>query len=320
MRRLAAAVAALLPVVLVLGACSPSDDDAWTEQLPETVTIATGGTTGIYHAYGTALAAQLEERHGVEVEVLSTGGSIENLHLLAEGTAQIAFSAADAAGDAVDGTGEFDAPMDVRSLARVYDDFEHVVVPADSPVETLEDLRGLRVSIGARESGTSLIAHRVLAAAGMDAADLRPVELGITESIEALEAGRIDAFFWSGGLSTPGLVDLSDRMELRLVPLQRVVDELRVQHGHEYRPGRVPEGTYGLPEDVDTLAVPNVLLVGADMPDDVARGLVELLFGTRSQLTETVGAASVLDLYRAIYTAPIELHPGAREFYRATKS
>lgn len=310
----------LAPVVLAgLVGCSPEDGDHWADQLPETVTVATGGTTGIYHAYGTALAAELEQRYGVQAEVLSTGGSVENLHLLADGSVQIAFSAADAAGDAVAGTGEFGSPVPVRSLARVYDDFAHLVVPATSGIRTLDDLRGLTVSVGAPRSGTSLIAHRVLEAAEVDVDDLQVARLGITESIEALEADRIDAFFWSGGLRTPGVEDISERMGLRLVPMRGVVDELREEFGHGYRHGVVPDGMYGLTTDVETLAVPNVLLVGADMPDDVARGLAELLFATRNEISGTVGAAALLDRTRAIYTSPIELHPGALRYYRQTK-
>ncbi|WP_402463361.1 TAXI family TRAP transporter solute-binding subunit [Isoptericola aurantiacus] len=320
MRRLATTLLAVLLGSLVLTGCSAADDEAWADELPSTVTIATGGTTGIYYAYGRALADVLTQRYGVDAEVLETSGSVDNLHLLDDGTAQIGFSAADAAGDAVAGTGDFDHPVDVRAVARVYDDFEHLVVPASSPVTTIEDLRGLRVSVGAQGSGTSLIARRVLAAADVAEADLRVSELGITESIDALRRGRVDAFFWSGGLRTPGLVELSEEMDVRLVPLQEVVDEMRDEFGHGYRHGVVREGVYGGPADVETLAVPNMLLVGADLPDDVAYGLTALLFDARAELVETVDSAALLDRARAIYTAPTELHPGALRYYRDTKS
>ncbi|WP_278236098.1 TAXI family TRAP transporter solute-binding subunit [Isoptericola sp. AK164] len=319
MRRTIGAVTAALLALGTLAGCFGGEDSSWSGRLPDRLTIATGGTTGIYHGYGQALADVLAEQHGVEAEVLSTGGSVENLALLADGEAQLAFSAADAVADAVHGTGAFDAPVDLRALGRVYDDFAHLVVPADSPVEELADLRGRRVSVGATGSGTSLIARRVLAAGPLPESDLRVVELGITESLDALSTGRIDAFFWSGGLRTPGLVELAEETPIRLVPLDGVVDELRDRYGQGYRHGTVPEGIYGLEADVETLAVPNILVVPTDLPDDAAHGLVATLFGARTALAERAAAAQLLDRTRVIYTEPAPLHDGALRYFREVK-
>ncbi|PRZ04196.1 hypothetical protein BCE75_111117 [Isoptericola sp. CG 20/1183] len=318
MRRIVAAVSSLLVAGALLAACAP-DSDPWEGRQPERLTIATGGTSGIYHGYGQAFASQLADEYGIEVEVLSTGGSVDNLQLLADGTADLAFSAADAVADAVDGEGGFAEPVEVRALARVYDDFAHLVVPADSEVEEIADLRGLRVSVGAPRSGTSLIAGRVLEAADVPIADLRVAELGITESIDALEDGRLDAVFWSGGLRTPGIVGLAEELPVRLIPLVDVVDELRAEYGHGYRHGVVPEGVYGMTEDVETLAVPNVLVVSPDMPEGVAHGLVQTLFDTRSEISVLVPSAALLDRSRAIYTEPAELQAGALRYYQDVK-
>lgn len=317
-RRVRSATAVLLALGLLAGCFGP-DSSVAQGRLPDRITIATGGTTGIYHGYGQALADVLTARHDVEVEVLATGGSVENLELLAAGEAQVAFSAADAVADAVQGAGTFDEPVDLRALGRVYDDFAHLVVPADSPVRELDDLRGLRVSVGAPRSGTSLIARRVLAAGDLPESALRVLELGITESLDALGSGSIDAFFWSGGLRTPGLVELAEETPVRLVPLDGVVDELREQFGQGYRHGTVPEGVYGLAADVETLAVPNILVVPADLPDDAARTLVATLFAARSELAEQVASAALLDRARVIYTEPAALHDGALRYYRDVK-
>jgi TRAP transporter TAXI family solute receptor len=317
-RRAAAACAVAGLVAAALVGCT-DDDHLWADGLPDELTIATGGTTGIYHGYGEALAEVLEGRYGIDVTVLETGGSVENLHLVDDGVADLAFTAADALEDAAVGRGDFSAPVDVQALARVYDDFEHLVVPADADVDTIADLRGLRVSTGAPSSGTSLIAGRVLAAADVDVADLDVAELGITESIDALRAGTIDAFFWSGGLRTPGLVALSQEMPLRLVPMEDVVDPMRAVYGDGYRHGVVPEGVYGSTADVETLAVPNVLVVPEDMPEDVAYALVATLFSYRTGMAEDVPSVALLDRTRSIYTAPVELHPGAVRYYRDTK-
>jgi TRAP transporter TAXI family solute receptor len=319
MRRGVRSVVALAAVGLLAG-CSAADGPSWADQLPERITIATGGTTGIYHAYGTELASALEDSYGVEVEVVSTAGSVDNLQRVAGGEAQLAFSAADALGDAVAGTGTFDEPADLRALARIYDDFEHLVVREGSDIQEIADLRGLRVSVGAQESGTALIAERVLEAAEVDPADLRTANLGITESIHELRTGRIDAFFWSGGLRTPGLVELAEEVPIRLIPLDGVVDELRDGYGHGYRHGVVPEGHYGSEAAVETMAVPNVLVVSADLPDGAAYALLAALFAHQEDIGETVQAAQILDVHSAIYTAPAPLHDGALRYYRDAKT
>jgi TRAP transporter TAXI family solute receptor len=305
---------------LLLAACVGGPrGDPWREDLPDTLVISSGGSTGIYHAYGTGLGEVLEERLGVPVEVRETGGSVENLQQLADGESHLAFSAVDAAQDAMTGRGSFDEPLEVRALARIYDDFVHLVVTEESGVHSVEDLRGRPVSLGAPGSGTALIAGRLLESADVAESELDVQRLGISGSISALRAGEIDAFFWSGGLRTPGLTALADEVSFRLVPLGALVDTVRLRHGSGYRHGVVPEGMYGLPADVETMAVPNVLVVHSQMPDSVAEVLVTTLFGERPMLADEVPAAALLNRTRAVFTEPVELHPGAVEYYRDTK-
>lgn len=285
----------------------------------ESVTISGGGTTGIYYSYGGEFGSVLSERFDVRASVLETGGSIENLENLAGGVAQVAFSAADAAADAATGHGPFSEPLPVRALARVYDDFVHLVVLDSSDIDEIKDLHGRAVSLGAKGSGTELIADRLLAVAGVDRSGIDQRALGIDESIEALRTGEIEAFFWSGGLPTPGVNDLAGEVPIRLVPLQALVEQVRAEYGGGYRHGVVPEGTYGLPGDVATMAVPNFLMAHADLPDDVAYALVEALFDGRSDIAMEVPAGALLDRSRAIFTEPVDLHPGALRYYRDTK-
>lgn len=310
------AVLAALVATRVLG---QPRDDPWQGAAPDSLTIATGGSSGIYHGYGAALGDVLSTEHHVPVDVLESGGSVENLERLADGSAQVAFSAADAVADAAAGRGDFDEPVPVRALARVYDDFVHLVVRADSPIESIEGLRGRTVSLGAPRSGTALIAGRLLSVAGVPTTRIDERFLDLGESIDALERGEVDAFFWSGGLRTPGIADLATRTEIRLVPLADLVEPLRVRHGSGYRHGVVPTGMYGSHEEVATLAVPNFLVVPAGMPDPVARMLVATLFEARSRIARTVPAAALLDRARAIFTEPVGLHPGALQYYRETK-
>ena len=285
------------------------------------LTLATGGTQGVYYNLGNALAEAWHEHLGLDVRptVLSTAGSVDNLARLASGSADVVFSQVDTAAEQL---GRF-APGDPtapRALARIYDDVVHVVVPASSPATTLAGLRGARVSVGAPDSGVYVIAERLLAVAGLSAeTDFQAVQLGINESVAALGRGEIDAFFWSGGMPTQGVTELAAALPIRLLNLEDLITPVRAAHP-VYAAGTVPAQSYGIPEPITTLLVRNFLLVRAGLPDDVASALVDGMFEAQEQLASASPAALTIDLRAAIGTQPVPLHPGAQRFFRAEKA
>jgi hypothetical protein len=281
--------------------------------------IATGSRQGVYFALGSALAVAWHEELDLAVppEVIGTAGSADNLDLLAAGAADVVFSQVDVAAERLSRV-PADDPGALRALARVYDDVLHLVVPVGSPITGVADLRGRRVSVGQDGSGVIVVSERVLEAAGLAFADLRAERLGLVDSVEAVAQGRIDAFFWSGGLPTQGVAGLAERTPIRLVDLDEggVLTALRARYP-VYAPGTVPARSYaGLAEPVTTLLGRNFLLVRADMSDDLAAGLVEVLFREREGLADVAASALTIDLRAAIGTQPVALHPGALRYYR----
>jgi len=284
--------------------------------------LATGSELGVYYRIGSALARSWHEELGLEQApvVLSTAGSLQNVAMLAAGTADVAFSQVDAAAGQLVGIAP-DAPSAPRALARIYDDVLHVVVPATSAITTVTGLVGARVSVGAADSGVSVVARRLLDAAGLSPADIVGVQLGLDESVEAMAAGTIDAFFWSGGLPTPAVEQLARTLPIRLLDLAEdgVLDAVRDRHP-VYAPGTVPaQGYPGITAPVTTMLVRNLLLVAASMPEDFARALVEVLFDEQEQLARAGPAALTIDPRAAIGTEPVLLHPGAVRFYRSER-
>jgi len=274
--------------------------------------IATGGRGGVYFSLGTALAQTWRDRLRLDTapEVLVTAGSVANLELLASGAADVAFSQVDAAAEQVDR---------VRALARIHDDVVHVVVPAGSPVRSVAGLGTLRVCVGAPDSGVMLIAWRLLGVAGLTAAQLQPVQLGIDDSVAALRENRVDAFFWSGGLPTTAVGELAATTPIRLLDLEDLLPAVQARLP-EYSPRTVPARTYGLAAPVTTLAVRNVVLVTAAMPDTLVQALVASLFAEQARLATASAAALTIDARAAIGTQPVALHPGAVLFYRSAKT
>lgn len=282
--------------------------------------IAGGGPSGVYSVYADTFARELGARIGLRITAAETSGSVDNLLRVGSGRALIGFAQGDTAADAVTGTGSFAVPLRVDAIARVYDEYLHVVVPAESEVRRISDLAGRRVSLGQHNSGVAVIAQRVLDAAGVPLERVDDPALGLGASIEAMERGELDAFFWVGGLPTPGIEGLSKDMPVRLIPIGAgLIDEVNRGHAGVYRVSDFPAGSYGIPAPTGTMTVPNYLVVRQDADDDLVYDITRALFESRSSLARSVPAAALLDRRQAIFTEPMDLHPGAAQYYVDTQ-
>jgi len=312
------AVALLAVALLVVpGGCGEDAPPA----TPGALRIATGGRGGVYYAYGEGLAGVVRDHwRGQDATVLATAASVENLRMVAGGDADVAFTLADAAALGVRGGEPFADPQPIQALARLYDNYVHLVVRADSGINLLTDLRGRPVSTGAPGSGTELVAVRLLGLVGLDPIrDVERRQLGVDDSVRALASGRLDAFFWSGGLPTGAIAAAAGKTPLRLVDLVDFVGPLRDRYGEFYAERTIPASAYGLERAVPTIGVPNYLVVASGMDERVAHQLTELLFAHRDALARAHPEALRLNRRTAIGTYPVPLHPGAARYYRETK-
>lgn len=314
----AARVLALLLCLLgalALAACTPVDR-SWAHK-PQA--IAGGGATGVYYAYGQQFARVLSAHLGATFTAQRTNGSVDNLERIGEGTAVLGFAQGDAVADAVAGTGAFGEPIPIVAVARLYDEYVHIVVRAGSDVHDIRDLAGRAVSLGARGSGVELVARRVLGAAAVDPASVRNPELGLERSIGALRRGEIDGFFWVGGLPTPGIATLAADTPIRLLSIPPgVVDAVNAAHAGAYRQADFPIGAYGIDSSTVTMTVPNYLVARADAPEGLIHDATAVLFEQRAAIARGAPAAALLDRRQAIFTDPIPLHSGAVRYYRET--
>ncbi|MEO3753984.1 TAXI family TRAP transporter solute-binding subunit [Streptomyces sp. B6B3] len=294
-------------------------------RLTESLTISTGVPSGVYARYGELLRAELAgDAPGLDVTLESSQGSVENIDRLVSGAADFAIATADSLAHYQQDGGE-DADR-LRACARLYDDYMQLVVREDSPVRSAADLAGLRVGVGEDRSGVQLVTRELLAAAGLDMAeDVVAVEKGIDAMPRMLEAGRLDAFFWSGGLPTAAVQSLADLMDVRLVPLGDLLPELRKRGDYTeyYRaavisPDAYPDLVGG--EPIRTVAVANLLVTTDRVDAAVAEQITRSVINGRDRIGREVHAAQRVDLRTAIYTQPLELHPGAVSYYRSVKS
>jgi uncharacterized protein len=277
--------------------------------------IATGSQTAVYYVYGGAIASLIRQRlPKVQPTVLVTAASAQNVTMVLDGSAEVGFTQADIAADTPD------APRSLTALARLYDDYVHLVARRTGPIRTLADLIGHRVSIGAAGSGTGITANRLLSVglAGLPGT-VQKFQYGLDASAAALKAGSIDAFFFSGGLPVQAIATLAQSVTLRLVDLHNYVEPLREKYGEYYTDRVVPRATYSGVEAAQTIGIPNYLVVRASMPEPMAFALTKLLFDGRDTLSKAHPAGARLNVRAAISTPPLNLHAGAARYYRTVK-
>lgn len=288
------------------------------------VTVSTGVRNAVYEHYGKLLKTAISrDMPDVDVELINSQGSQQNVERVATGKADFTIAAADAVEKyRLEGAPGADR---LRGCARLYDDYVQLVVPRSSDVDSVEQLRDLRVAVGQDRSGVRLIADRVLEAAGLDPAkDVKPVAAGIDTMPELLKKDKIDAFFWSGGLPTDSVRELSEEMPVRLVKLGGLVNELHKQGGASryYRAATMPADAYPSAQQgsaVPTLAVANLLVTTDRIDPELTEGLTRSVIDSRDHIGAQVHAAQLVDLRTALYTDPLTLHEGARRYYRSVK-
>ena len=286
------------------------------------LSIATGNTGGVYYPYGGGLARVISQSiPRVDATAEVTAASVDNLKLIQLGKADIAFVLTDTLDDAIHGRGPFSKmPVKARTLAVLYPNYTQVATIEGKGINRLADLRGRVVSTGSPGSGTEVIAFRVLRAAGLDPdKDIRRQGLTVNASVDALKDGKIDAFFWSGGLPTASLLDLSSTIGITAKLLSN--DEVLPKLQEQFTPGLyfrlvIPKGTYpGVNYDSGSVGVANALVVKETMTDELAYELTKVLFDRQPDLAAIHPEAKKLNLDTAVHGSPAPFHPGAIRYY-----
>ncbi|MEV5597896.1 TAXI family TRAP transporter solute-binding subunit [Streptomyces sp. NPDC052496] len=288
------------------------------------LTLTTGVRSGVYARYGELLKQDLRrDLPQVDVRLMNSAGSLDNLAQLTQGNAEFAIATVDAVAELQRLKPREAARL--RACARLYDDYMQLVVPAGSTVGSAKDLRKLRVGVGADGSGVQLITRRLVAAAGLDFdRDIEAVRVGIDRMPKLLEDGELDAFFWSGGLPTSAVQQVARRMPVRLVQLGDLIPALHRQGARtrHYRAAVMPADAYPQVQKgqaIRTIAVAN-LLVTTDRQDPVlTEAITRTVIKSRDRIGTEVHAAQKVDLRTAVFTDPLPLHEGARRYYVSEK-
>jgi len=308
-----------LSVIIAALALLPAATDA---QVKTRLSIATGGTGGVYYPLGGGLAAMMSKYlPGVEATAEVTTASVDNMKLLHTDKIALAFTQPDAAWDANQGqTKGFSEKVAVRTIAALYSNYMHIVALDGIGIKSIPDLKGKRVSTGAPGSGTEVKGLRVLEAYGLGPKDLKSQDrLGAAESAGALKDRKLDAFVWDGGLPTAAILDLgaTPGIKIQLIPHGDAVAKMAAKYGPLYFLGTIPKGTYGgIDADVPVAAVTNLLTVHERMDEPMAYQITKLLHERTADLVAVHKAATEITLKSAVLGSPVPFHPGALRYYK----
>jgi TRAP transporter TAXI family solute receptor len=287
---------------------------------PVFINILTGGTSGVYYPIGVGLSQIYSDGiPGSKTSVQATKASVENLNLLQAGRGELALALGDAVADAKNGVEDagFKAPLTkLRAIGGAYPNYIQIVASKESGIKTLADLKGKTISVGAPKSGTELNARAIFKAAGLTYEDMGKVQyLPFAESVELIKNRQLDATLQSSGLGMAAIRDLSSVMPLNYVPIP--VEIVAKIGNPAYQSAMIPANTYdGQPEAVATVAITNILVTRADVPDEVAYEMTRLMFDNLTRLGNSHSAAKDIKLETAAKNLPIPLHPGAERYYK----
>jgi TRAP transporter TAXI family solute receptor len=287
------------------------------------IAIATGGTGGVYYPMGGGMANVLSKyMPNVQATARVTGGSVDNLKLIGSEQSEVGLSMVDAALNALKGEDKFKgSPIEVRTLMVLYPNRMHVVSVEGRGIEKIGDLKGKRVSTGSPGGATEVMAFRVIEAAGLDRdKDMKRERLGVAESVNSLKDGKIDAFFWVGGLPTAAVTDLgaTPGVKLKLIDTDDLTEKMNAKYGNLYSKGVIPAKTYpGQDKDNKIAVVQNILVANAKMPDQVAYDIVKTLFEKRDEVALAHGEAKAIVLEtQNNENTTIPWHPGAAKYFK----
>ena len=307
--------------LVAFGAIAVIGATAIQAQQAKQLSIATGGTGGIYYplagGFGSIIAKEIP---GITATAEVTGGSLDNMKLIGSGNADVAFTQVDTAVDAINGKDKFPKKLPIRALAVMYVNIMQVVTLEGNGITKFEDLKGKRVSTGSPGSGTEIFALRLIEAAGMDKdKDMTRERLSAAESANALKDRKIDAFMFVAGVPTSAITDVaaSPGIKMMLIDHAHVVAKVAEKYGPAYSTAVIPKGSYPNQDKESKVAsVWNIMAVRDDFSPDLAYQLTKTMFEKREDLARVHKEALNIKLENQnAANAGIPWHPGALKYF-----
>lgn len=311
--RSTAVAAAVASIGLVASGCAGGGGEKGTDIL----TVATGGSSGVYYQVGAGYAKLLKDSLGSETTVQATGASVENLTLIQDGNAEIAFTQADAVDQALKGEGPFEDKQidEVQAIGTLYDQYIQVVTTEKSGIKSFDDLKGKRISVGDANSGVELNARAVVKAYGYTYDDFKVDYLSYGDAIDAMKNGQLDAAFFTSGIPNSAVSDLATTEKVVVLPLDGDGAKTLLEEHDYLGEATIPADTYNSAEDVKTLTIPNLLVASPELTEDAGYEITKVFYDNLDKLEKSHSAVADIDRDKAADVKVTDLHPGAKKYF-----
>ncbi len=284
--------------------------------------IGTGGTAGTYYPVGGMIANAVSQPGKIVVTAQASNGSVANVNGIAGGALESGFSQADVATWAQKGTGIYEGKPNVpglRLIANLYPESVHIVARKGSGIKTVFDLKGKRVALDEPGSGTLVNARLILAAYGIQEADIKPEYIKPNQAGDKMKDGALDAFFFVGGAPAGAIAELaSSGAGIELIPIDGPQAEGLRMASPFFAVDNIPSDTYKGVAGVRTLAV-GAQWVTSDKADaNTVYEITKALFSEQTQKALQAGHAKgkLITKENAVKSAGIPFHPGAEKYYK----
>lgn len=289
-------------------------------QSKKKVSIATGGMGGTYFVIGGAIAGITAKYTGVEAAAEVTSTPAYNCRMISSKRSDLGLVTGDTGFDACNGRGIFKGQaLPLRNVTALYPNLTHVVTLEGKGISNITDLKGKRVSTGTPGSSTETVAFRVLEAGGIShKKDITKERLGASDSARALLNGKIDAYFWSGGVPTASVLDLSNSPGARmaLIASDNLLPKMAERYGPVYYKSFIPKNAYNGPaRDTPVSTVPNLLMCHKDMDEKLVYNILGAIFGHLKELASVHKEALHINLKNGSSYRAVPYHAGAQRFF-----
>lgn len=281
--------------------------------------LATGGTGGTYYPFGGAMAQIFNTKiENMNVTAQATGASAENLRLVDKGEAELAIVQNDVMDYAYNATETFTEKIQgFRTIATLYPEVVQVIVNPESGINTIADMKGKRISVGAAGSGVESNAKQILEAFGLTFNDINASHLSFNESANAYKDKQIDGFFVTSGVPNAAVQDVNALQKIKVLSFDdATIDKLMKKYGF-YTAFTIGKDVYtGMTSDVKTVAVSATLVCKKDLKDDVVYSITKALFDNQAELAQAHAKGKELVLENAVKGVSVPFHPGAEKYFK----
>lgn len=305
------ALALVLVLSVTLTGCAPQKTN---------LILATGGTSGTYYPFGGSMAQIFNSKvANMNVTAQATGASVENLKLIGKKEAELAIVQNDMTDYAYNGTETFkDGKIgNVRAIATLYPEVIQIVATTDSGINTIQDIKGKKFSVGAPGSGVEANARQLLDVMGMTYNDFSANYLSFSESADSFKDNHIDGFLFTSGIPNAAIQDISTTSSLKFVSVPDDVVKSLTSKYPFFTAYTIPAGTYkGQDADVKTIAVKATLVVGAEVSEKVVYDLTKALFENQPELAQANAKGKELKLEDAVKGISVPFHAGAEKYFK----